>query len=1002
MGSPVSSTSVVSNGTTSLPNEKSQGLGRPTSISIQKSSVTLTSGPTATTSSTTTDSGTLTDELHSTLTTLPIGVNFVTLDSVTYTSPTYITTTSPGSNNPTIVPIIFPFVGPPMICFNCFISFPPNIQIDVPQFCIQLFGLKIGNCPPKKDSKNDNKKDDKKDDKKGDKEEEKEGGDDQKEDDEEPTKSEEQSTTTSTSSSSCTVTITATHRSVFCSVTKGRNSADAACSTTAYTTATACSALGKATTVTTTETLTPVVPLCGPDTCGGRVCPETKEKRPKAPPAKGLLKRGEPALGQWPEQTDHPNHQAFIAGQIEGIARGGVSQPRYSPKLVRHFDGSPISAEWVAFKGQVTALALQGLYGCTSIILVSRRGAWVSHIWQTVIMNMDPDISFVEMVEEDLPRGIDPRDPAAEYYQYGLVEMKDHPELGDAGVMFGDDAEGIHTPASLNMRAFIVTPRAYMAPGLYRDPNGRTIPHSILNQVHHQRGTVRTPVEVERLRKEIVNVYGDIPLEVLDYNPFVPKPGHSRKWDSEKVMVDDDGAEYSLREYMAVKTMGTVRGKFLLQYQPARNCQDQAGWRLWFEGQPVGDRSDAWAPMPNQLFSPGNSSQPGRRQEQVCAIPVQSTPPAPGSPTSVGGPASSPISPPTSGVSSGKPPLTGNHTLSSLRTIPSVPVTLSSTSALGIVYPSGSSPVFPTSHANTTTIRFPVNNTDIWIPTTVGPVLPTTRVNTTTSRAAINTTDLGRSTTVDNLINTITTTIKVIVKPTTVRVPSSTITVVPVASSIHPTTKASSTSKEIVKTASVSSKPPSMTTTSSATKASSTSKEATKTTSSRSKPSAPAPSEAVAIYYVDTVMRDFNRMLEIEGAWWMFPVNVEKDYIHHDPCGKEPQGWKFLDTPLSLEGVPWPPSLEAEKHFFDRRFCKYKGQIGGTGYGTLTCENVPEFACERDPRAAKKLECPKDPVADREFVARVLCKFPTTEYREDVEEIASGGWVKTKVPVLID
>ncbi|KAK1572786.1 LOW QUALITY PROTEIN: uncharacterized protein LY79DRAFT_677540 [Colletotrichum navitas] len=920
MGSLVSSTTVVVNGTASLSGDNSQSPGTTTGINILKSSGTLTPSSTATTSSITAGSDTLTDEPHLTLTTLPSGVSFQTLERVTYTSPTYITTTSPGSNHPTIVPIIIPFVGPPIICFNCFLTFPPNIKIDVPQFCIQLFGLKIGNCPPKNDNKGD-EKDDKEED---------EGGDENKDDDEKPTKSEKHSTTTSTSSSSCTVTITATHRSVFCSVTKG-NSADASCSTTAYTTATECSALGKTTTVTATETPTPFLPVCGPDTS----CPKKRGERP-VPAVEGLLKRGNPELGRWPDPTDYPNHQA----------QGSQERPRYSPKLVHHFDGYPLSAGWVRFKSSVEALALQGL-----IVLVSRRGA---HIWETIVMNADPYTTFNQMVDGYLPRGMSPSDPNHRFYEYGLAEMRDRPELGEAGVIFGDMPQGTDTPSSLNMRAFIVTPRARMFPSIYRDPSGHIIPH----EVHHQRGT-----RVERLKREVANV--------LDYNAYVPKLEHTR---NRKVMTDDDGNE------------NTVRGKFLLQ-----TCNEQSEWRLWFEGQPLGDRSDAWKPLRNQLFAPpGLSLRLGRRQEPVCEVPAQGAPP-------VGDSASPAISQPASGVpstqASWKPPLSGNHTTSLPQTIPAVPVTLSSTStsASGVV-----NAVSPTTRVNTTALWAPstVSNpvpptTPLWAPTTTSnpvlpttvskPALPTAPTKDTTIRVPASTATLRTSVSNTSPLapTTIFTTIIVTVKHPTPREPG--LTVIPITWSTTPVTASTATAK-----------------------ASPRPKETTKTTPVSNKPRGPEPSQAVAIYYVDTVMRNYNGMLEIEGAWWMLPVGVKGEQVDHEPCGKEPQGWMLLEKPLGLESVPWPPSLGAERYFFDKRHCKYKAQEGGKGYGTLTCENVAEFACERNPWAAQKVECSTDPAAERTFVARVLCRFPTTDHRPDADEVkvTSTGWVKTKVPLL--
>ncbi|OHW93877.1 hypothetical protein CSPAE12_07603 [Colletotrichum incanum] len=844
---------------------------------------------------------------HVVLTTLPSGANFQILEGVTYTSPTYITTTSPGSDQPTIVPIIAPFSGPPKICFGCFAHFPPNIKIDVPEFCIQLFGLKIGNCPPKKNKNKDDKKGD------GD------GDDGNADDDNKPTSqtrkprtSRKQTTTTSVSSSSCTVIITATQKSVFCSVTPG-NSADAVCSTSTYTTATECSVPGSATTVTTTHTPTPTIPLCAPGECGGRFC-SVKTKRSKFSIVQDLGKRGDPAIGKWPDPSDHQTHQGFIVNQLDGMFGGTATKPRYNPKLVKHHPEGSISADWVTFKDNVEAVALEGLYGCTSIILVSRRGAWISHIWQTVFENLVPNIDeFEMMIDEDLPYRIPPDEPFHEYYEYGLEDMKDNPELGDAGVMFGNDAVAVDTPLSLNMRAFIVTPRKWQTPGLFTDTNGQFIPHEILNHINHQQGTVRYPNEIERLKRAVAGVYGDIPLEVVDYNPIVPKWAHLEKWSSERKMVDDYGNVFEIEDYMAVQTNGNVRGKVLLQYQPATTCGDMAEWRLWVEGQPVGSRTDKWAPLENQMFSsPGNIQALARRQGQVCELPVRSEVHASGFPTSAGGSASSPVSQAhssgSSAQASSKPPLSSKHSLSSPQTIASVAATLSSTSSSERFKPSGSDLFL-------SAIR--VSTTPRWVSTT------------TTGTAA---SSVSSATTATPFTN-----------------------------------RTSSSSKEVIKTTSFFSKP------------------------SAAKPSGPLPSEAVAIYYVETIAPDEDGKLEYEGAWWMFPVKT--DDANFDPCGKEPQGWKFLDKHVSLDSVPWPPAIEAEKFFFDRRYCKYKGENGPKGWGKLSCEDIPEFSCERDPRAARKLECGKDPEVERTFLPRILCRFPVsggTSLRDKLEEVVGG------------
>ncbi|GKT44878.1 uncharacterized protein ColSpa_05059 [Colletotrichum spaethianum] len=298
---------------------------------------------------------------------------------------------------------------------------------------------------------------------------------------------------------------------------------------------------------------------------------------------------------------------------------GTVSEPRYKPKLVDHHLGGGISAEWITFKSNVEAVGLEGLYGCTSIILVSRRGAWVSHIWQTVFENLHPEIDQWEtLIQNEMPYGLPRSDPYYEKYEYGLKDMKDKPEFGEAGVMFDDDSVVDQTPASLNMRAFIVTPRKLQSLSPYRDANNQAIPHEILNDINYQQGTVRYPDKIVRLKRVLADEFGNIPMEVVDYNPVVPKLEHMGTWVSERMVTDDYGNVFELEDYIKYQQMATVRVKILLQYQPAMTCGDMAEWRLWIEGQPVGSRTDRWAPTQNQVFSsPGNNQELTRRQGQV-------------------------------------------------------------------------------------------------------------------------------------------------------------------------------------------------------------------------------------------------------------------------------------------------------------------------------------------------------------------------------------------------
>lgn len=188
-------------------------------------------------------------------------------------------------------------------CWGCVPSFPANIQIKIPEFCINIFGFKIGNCPPVEGNGGNGGG----------------GQDDPSKDDptkDEPTKVDPTEIKPSSTGTSCTTTVTATFESVFCSVTepadaKRRRQEGTSCSTLAYSTITACSSAVGSTTTTFLPQETDFV-LCSPETCGGDSCPSLKrgiEKR--APPPRD----SEPAANTWADPSNYGGDQKkFIRG----------------------------------------------------------------------------------------------------------------------------------------------------------------------------------------------------------------------------------------------------------------------------------------------------------------------------------------------------------------------------------------------------------------------------------------------------------------------------------------------------------------------------------------------------------------------------------------------------------------------------------------------------------------------------------------------------------------
>ncbi|KAF0328434.1 hypothetical protein GQ607_004230, partial [Colletotrichum asianum] len=564
-----------------------------------------------------------------------------------------------GGNDPTIVPVIFPFKGPPIICFGCFpgIEFPPKFKLTlkVPEFCIKILFIEIGNCDKGGDDEGgDDNEEDKNDDKKND--------DDKKDD---KTETEEKSTSTSTSS--CTTTVTATRQSVFCSVTvtsitsgscpggNARRDAQAAatnCVTSAYTTITGCSATPAATTVTTTSTAThtDIPQLCRPGKCGGRsgwsFCSRLQkrtaaEEKLLAHRSLELAKRGLPGHGFWydPDEDYTPENRAkFLPEQVDQIGewhaikdeigldiRGG-----YMPEYVSHGDadvvgeemGGSMTSSYIRFGKDVGAIALEGLYGCTSIVVVSQRGAWVSHIWEE---QLGDEKSWALLSEKlgPLRKGYHDKAPhdweysARDFMMYGLEDMIMKPDLGPEGVLFGDvnengDDPNQKTPQDISVRAFIFTPK--------QRPERRVGKEIIPDEELVLPGNLAYEPQVNGLTSIISDIFGEIPIEVVGYQPSSIPSDLFKSWDRRTIEKDRErGGRPATKEekqewwaemeaeagawqkrFLAKST----RGKLLLQYQPADPdvCREEATWRLWIEDHEVGDRSDQWTASVDQTF----------------------------------------------------------------------------------------------------------------------------------------------------------------------------------------------------------------------------------------------------------------------------------------------------------------------------------------------------------------------------------------------------------------
>ncbi|KAB5511343.1 hypothetical protein GE09DRAFT_1272247 [Coniochaeta sp. 2T2.1] len=523
-------------------------------------------------------------EITSTMTALPPGASLETLTDATYTENAVITTTGPGGHA-TVVPLIFPFVGPPIICWGCFNVLPVNVVIKLPKLCIVILGIKIGFCGTGGGGGH-------------------RGGDPHnKPDPDKPNNDPSTQPTTSptsspsTASTTSTVSVTATYESVFCSITVGADQDQPSeCSTLAYSTVTGCDIIPSTTTTTEFEVPTPF--LCSPDTCGvdPSSCPAGEKRAANAPPQRG----SQPQDGKWAGPTNY----GMDAGKF---IRGEVYLATRAPEMTVDLSTGETTYNHIQFRDEVVSFAVQGLYGCTCVIALSRKGAWVGHFWENpYFMNTLDEPSdedwdnFDRQVITAMDTGLPDAPQTPQVTQYALGELRNNNNLGELGHMFDDEQDPYLFVVSSRDRVFLA-----------REDRWDYSANAGGDEPKYERA-------IERMLDKLGDMFDrdlDDMTGMLHGITYAPMLG----------MNPEDG------------DFDTPRGKLLIQYQRApRPCsqgeQTIAKWRIWFENNRKFDYD--WYADESQLLPEAGGSG-GAQRDDFCplnstssALPTSSTSPS--------------------------------------------------------------------------------------------------------------------------------------------------------------------------------------------------------------------------------------------------------------------------------------------------------------------------------------------------------------------------------------
>lgn len=212
------------------------------------------------------------------------------------------------------------------------------------------------------------------------------------------------------------------------------------------------------------------------------------------------------------------------------------------------------SYNFVVFGQQVQSLGLTGLYGCLSVFVVSRKGAWMGHFWESQFFGTDPDgESFKTNVLDALDVGV-PVDERVQYInQYTIDDLRNKDDKGALGHLFDDEN---------HPHVFLLYPRARVP-----NPDGEGGFDNDENAGADD--DIEFPLHFNKIIEKLYAMFPDQDAAMLmssSYYPMTQEIGH-------QVDLLDSGFD-------------THRGKVLIQYQPAHACdrRPRAMWRVFVEG----------------------------------------------------------------------------------------------------------------------------------------------------------------------------------------------------------------------------------------------------------------------------------------------------------------------------------------------------------------------------------------------------------------------------------
>ncbi|KAI1759881.1 hypothetical protein GGR53DRAFT_526768 [Hypoxylon sp. FL1150] len=225
----------------------------------------------------------------------------------------------------------------------------------------------------------------------------------------------------------------------------------------------------------------------------------------------------------------------------------------------------------IPFNKTPDSLAVSGLYGCTSLVVVSKKGAYVNHMWEC------PHFA---------PRIPPPPSDAGENSSFeravlDIIKYGSRSQYSPVGLCFAQTEQDLKAPINiLSLFSKDSHPRVFLfAPWAIREPPRSDGTQSISGPLTMRYEGCNRQIEgaVKESFKSALP-----PFKVIPYEPRVLQP--------ETVIPDPEERQREVGD----SNFESHEGKVLVQYKPAADAKGKATLRVWFEARL--EYEEEWSP----------------------------------------------------------------------------------------------------------------------------------------------------------------------------------------------------------------------------------------------------------------------------------------------------------------------------------------------------------------------------------------------------------------------